>query len=408
MNVQTMDLDQIREAVKTSHEKYINAIVKFANNEISKEDFEREEKNFKQTKKEILSLKADLSNEHYDPAYSFAYELDIENNKIFEDELNSLSSLKKDGEDKVRLLKENIRTIKFRKNIKSAEKKELIEPLLKELEAAKVVENENKEDIKALSKKLRFIIKKLGRISFYYSKVTNKHNKLLAKQTFDNNLAQEKENYLSKSKSCSNKKEQRILRAEHNSKVSEFKREYNEAKTSSHDEIGKSFMKTYSMMKKINSRQKLEDRINIKLFDIVHNFKLGTFLRRYSLYFVILIFFIICAIIAQCQGNPLLTFRTVETICIQSSTKVFFSLGVAGLILLGGTDLSIGRMTGMAASFSCLFLSQLVYETNIGTISTVMPQAVAIFVGLLVCVFSTTLLVKLSHLLHIVDEISFD
>ena len=131
--------------------------------------------------------------------------------------------------------------------------------------------------------------------------------------------------------------------------------------------------------------------MNIKLFDMKHNFKLATFLRKYSLYFVILIFFIICAIVAQCQGNPLLTFRTVETIFIQSSTKVFFSLGVAGLILLGGTDLSIGRMTGMAASFSCLFLSQLVYETNIGTLDMVMPRAIAIFLGLLVCIFSTTL-----------------
>lgn len=392
MEEKMMDLAQIKKVVDTSHKRYIDAIIKFANEEISKEEFNKERQDFKLAKKEILSLNPDLTNKDYDPATSFAYELDIEKeNKAVEEEQNKLSFLKKDGEDKVRLLKEEIRNIHLRKNIKSEEKKEMIKPLLEQVEAAKIVAKENKAEVKASSAKLRFMIKKLGRISFYYSKVINNHNKLVAQDIFNKKVSQENEEYLSKLKTCSNKKDQHILKSEHKSKISEYKRDYNEVKTSCHDEIGNSFMAVYSKIKKINNKHNIEDKINIKLFEFKHNFKLATFLRKYSLYFVILIFFIICAIVAQCQGNPLLTFRTVETICIQSSTKVFFALGVAGLILLGGTDLSIGRMTGMAASFSCLFLSQLVYETNIGTLNMVIPQAIAIFLGILVCMLSTTL-----------------
>ena len=391
MEGKNMEITQIKKNVDASHKKYIDAIIRFANNDISKEEFKKERLDFLKAKKEILSSNPDLANEDFDPASYFAYELDIEKEKEVQDELTKLSTLKKDGEDKVHSLKDEIRNIHLRKNIKLAEKKELIKPLLKELETAKAVAKENKPAVKTCSKKLRFIIKKLGEISFYFSKITSTHSKLVAQNTFNDKATKEQEEYLSKLNSCSDKKEQRIIKTEHRSKISEYRRDYNEVKSSCHDEICNAFSSIYSLIKKINNKHNIEDKINIKFFDMIHNFNIITFLRKYTLYFVIIIFFIICAIVAQCQGNPLITFRTIETICIQSSTKIFFSLGVAGLILLGGTDLSIGRMTGMAASFSCLFLSGLIYETNIGTLNMMMPQALAIFLGIIVCVFSTTL-----------------
>lgn len=391
MDEKKMDLIQIKKQVESTHQKYIDATIKFANKEISKEEYNKELQNFNQNKKEILSITQDFNSENYDPAVSFAYEVDIEKNETVKNELIKLSELKKDGEDKINSIKEKIRNIHLTKNIKLNEKKEMIKPLKEELEAAKLVAKENKKAVNELSTKLRFIIKKLGKISFYYSKVTNNHNKFVAKNTFDKKVKEENEQYFSKSKTCSTKKERRILKGEHNSKLSEYRRDYKMVNANCHEEIESAFMKVYSLIKKINNGYSLEDKINVKLFEIKHNFDLAIFLRKYSLYFVILIFFIICAIIAEYQGNPLLTFRTIETICIQSSTKVFFSLGVAGLILIGGTDLSIGRMTGMAATFSCLFLSQLVFETNIGTLDMIMPQALAIFLGMLVCIFSTTL-----------------
>ena len=73
---------------------------------------------------------------------------------------------------------------------------------------------------------------------------------------------------------------------------------------------------------------------------------------------MIIIAFIIAAIIiapAIGRGN-LLTGTNILTILEQSSTRIFFALGVAGLILLGGTDLSIGRLVGLGAVITCIIL----------------------------------------------------
>ncbi|MBP1580890.1 MAG: galactose/methyl galactoside ABC transporter permease MglC, partial [Oscillospiraceae bacterium] len=45
----------------------------------------------------------------------------------------------------------------------------------------------------------------------------------------------------------------------------------------------------------------------------------------------------------------ILTLNSLTTILTQSSTRCILALGVAGLIVLAGTDLSIGRMVGMGA-----------------------------------------------------------
>ena len=186
MEEKMMDTVQIKKVVDTSHKNYIDAIFKFANKEISKEEFNKNRKEFNLAKKEILSLNPNLASEDYDPAVSFAYELDInKDNKIIEKELAKLSELKKDGEDKVRFLNEEIRNIKLRKNIQQIEKKEMIQPLQKQLIVAKQVVKKNKEEVKASTSKLRFIFKELGRISFYYSKAVNNRNILIAKNNFE-------------------------------------------------------------------------------------------------------------------------------------------------------------------------------------------------------------------------------
>jgi ABC-type glucose/galactose transport system permease subunit len=67
-----------------------------------------------------------------------------------------------------------------------------------------------------------------------------------------------------------------------------------------------------------------------------------------ALYIVVIAFFIACSIITPItQGYQLLTINNLVSLIDNASTRVFFALGVGGLILLGGTDLSIGRIIGM-------------------------------------------------------------
>lgn len=59
---------------------------------------------------------------------------------------------------------------------------------------------------------------------------------------------------------------------------------------------------------------------------------------------IILIFIALCAITPVVKNTQLLTYTNILNILQQASPRMFLALGVAGLILLTGTDLSVGRM----------------------------------------------------------------
>ncbi len=91
--------------------------------------------------------------------------------------------------------------------------------------------------------------------------------------------------------------------------------------------------------------------------DYVYNFTGSKFLLENGLYLAIIIFFIVCIIVAPISGRGnLLSLPNIFTILEQSSTRMFFALGVAGLILLAGTDLSVGRMVALGAVVTGLIL----------------------------------------------------
>ena len=50
------------------------------------------------------------------------------------------------------------------------------------------------------------------------------------------------------------------------------------------------------------------------------------------------------------------------TILTQSATKIIYACGVAGIIVLGGTDLSLGRQVGLAAVIAALLLQAANYS----------------------------------------------
>ena len=76
------------------------------------------------------------------------------------------------------------------------------------------------------------------------------------------------------------------------------------------------------------------------------------FLKQNAIYFVLLILLII--IIAQ--DPSFLSLRNFSNILTQSSVRLIIALGVAGLIVTQGTDLSAGRQVGLAAVISATLL----------------------------------------------------
>ena len=79
-----------------------------------------------------------------------------------------------------------------------------------------------------------------------------------------------------------------------------------------------------------------------------YTFNTTQFLYKNGLYIVIVLIFIaLCIITPIVKNTQLLTVTNILNILQQASPRMFLALGVAGLILLTGTDLSIGRMVGM-------------------------------------------------------------
>ena len=79
-----------------------------------------------------------------------------------------------------------------------------------------------------------------------------------------------------------------------------------------------------------------------------YTFNMTQFLYKNGLYIVIIMIFIaLCIITPFVKNTQLFTTTNILNILQQASPRMFLALGVAGLILLTGTDLSVGRMVGM-------------------------------------------------------------
>ena len=131
-----------------------------------------------------------------------------------------------------------------------------------------------------------------------------------------------------------------------------------------------------------------------------YTFDRRQFLLKNGLYIVILLVFIfLCAITPVVKGTQLLTYQNILNILQQASPRMFLALGVAGLILLTGTDLSIGRMMGMGMTAATIIMHQ---GINTGSVFghvfdfTGMPLVGRIVLALVVCVALCTLFTSIA------------
>lgn len=125
-----------------------------------------------------------------------------------------------------------------------------------------------------------------------------------------------------------------------------------------------------------------------------YTFNRRAFLLQNGLYIaIILIFIALCIITPMVKNAPLLTYNNVLNILQQASPRMFLALGVAGLILLTGTDLSIGRMIGMGMTTATIIMHQGINTGGVfGHIFdfTTMPIGLRVILALVVCIVLCT------------------
>lgn len=125
-----------------------------------------------------------------------------------------------------------------------------------------------------------------------------------------------------------------------------------------------------------------------------YTFNRRAFLLQNGLYIAIILIFIgLCIATPIVKHVPLLTYNNVLNILQQASPRMFLALGVAGLILLTGTDLSIGRMVGMGMTTATIIMHR---GINTGAVFghvfdfTSMPIGVRVAFALIMCILLST------------------
>ena len=307
-----------------------------------------------------------------------------------------IDALRVDGSDKVNDLKNQIAIAKENKNLSKAQRDKIIENSKKELENAKKIEADNKEEIKKLIAEAEDYLAKHYKKD-YYDVVNNSCKAAKAEENsrYEKVKADLKSEHQKKIASLKDaeeiKAEKYVLKNKlfdaqmaHESRMQEIKDRRHEA-----------FMHKYHLIDLLRtSKFTFPQQRAQKLENYRYSFNLSQFLYKNGLYIVIILIFIaLCIITPIVKNTQLLTITNILNILQQASPRMFLALGVAGLILLTGTDLSVGRMVGLGMVTATIIMHN---GINTGAVfghifdfSAMAPTAKALL-ALLMCVIFTT------------------
>ena len=312
--------------------------------------------------------------------------------------IKSLNEMRSTGITRVNDLKGQINTIRKSRMLSPEIKEKRISDLKKEIEVAKLDAEKNKEEI---NRKASEAVALVNEVSMQIERRVNEEEKAKIasyKEELKNRLLEIKE------------EEKRKLAAIQNNDAKERKLESDaikyEASSAAFD--AKSHFTTLIDRSKAAMNQALVDHIQtnrtlrngktsfkedmrLKWSNYKSQFKVSKFLLANGLYLAIIIFFIVCVIIAPLSGKGnLFSLPNIFTILEQSSTRMFYALGVAGLILLAGTDLSVGRMVALGAVTTGLILhpgTNIVKFFNMGPWDfTALPMIVRVLMALVISI----------------------
>lgn len=309
---------------------------------------------------------------------------------------SKIDSLRVDGTDKVVSLQDDIDTIKRDRIFTQEEKAERLSQAQKDLEHAKAVEAKNKDEIAKLIADAENYIKEHFDKEYYQPVCEScREEKVLAQEKYaarKAKLEKEHQENLSKLSDSHEIKDEKYVyknrlfdaKMEYEKNLQEIKDRRHAAYSYRHHLLDMLRLSKFSFMETLAERWE-----NYK-----YKFNARQFLLSNGLYIAIIIIFIFLCIITPIIKNvPLLTYNNVLNILQQASPRMFLALGVAGLIMLAGTDLSVGRMVGMGMTTATIIMHQ---GPNTGMVFghafdfTGMPVPAKIILALFMCVLLCT------------------
>ena len=313
-----------------------------------------------------------------------------------------IDKLREDGTTKVVEYQSLIEMVKRDKTLSKGEKESEISAYQKELEKAKRVEAQNKDKIAGLISEAETYIKNNFELKYYNAvKQSCAAEKEQALENHKKRMAELDKKHKEVLAGTSDKTEIKEENYVHKNRVSneklELEKEYQRIKDRKHEAY--SYKYHLIDMLRLSKFTFMESRAQ-KWENYKYTFNKRTFLLQNGLYIaIILIFIALCIITPIKKGTPLLTYNNILNILQQASPRMFLALGVAGLILLTGTDLSVGRMVGMGMTTATIIMHQ---GINTGAVFghifdfTKVPVGARVVIALIACILLCTLFTSIA------------
>ncbi len=280
--------------------------------------------------------------------------------------LSILAELRKDGVNKVAAMQQEILAAKRNKLLDFAERSALIADRRQQIATAKEISAANKDDEKRIEREA--IAYSNTAAKSYIASVIAEQNAQIANlsNAYKEDTVRIKEEAAKKIAELSSsgqdsdaiKSQTSVIKYEMRSSLFDAKSRYQTAVSRCKAAKNQAFVDHVHINRSLrNGKTKFSEDFTLSFRDYVYNLTASKFFLENGLYLAILIFFIVCVVSAPLTGRGrLLSVPNILTIFEQSSTRMFYALGVAGLILLAGTDLSVGRMVAMGSVTTGLIL----------------------------------------------------
>ena len=313
-----------------------------------------------------------------------------------------IDALRKDGSDQVQRLKNRIQLLKEDKHIKKEKKDALIAESNAALSAAQAVESKNQAEVAGLVAEAESYLKEHYEKDYFGPVSENcKKDRESAKARYQARVAalgKEHEQEVQRLQKEGAPDLQQELKDEnyvYKNKLFDAKVTYEQELQVIKDRRHEAFSEQYHMIDLLRmSRFTFAQAQAQRIENYKYTFNRRQFFLKNGLYIVIVMIFIALSIVTPIVKNTqLFTYNNVLNILQQASPRMFLALGVAGLILLTGTDLSIGRMTGMGMVAATIIMHK---GINTGAVFgkifdfTGLPYAGRAIMALLVCIVLTT------------------
>ena len=308
-----------------------------------------------------------------------------------------IDALRKDGTDQVVEIQSSMDSLKRDRIYTQQEKEAKLAQYKADLEKAKAVESQNKAEVdKLIAEAESYLNSHFGE---YYQAVveSGKAEKVQAQEKYQAAVAQLNKEHQETMAKLSDQQEIKDEKYVYKNRLFDAKMDLNKDLQEIKDRQHAAFDHKYHLIDMLRmSKFTFAETMAQRWENYKYTFNRRDFLLKNGLYIAIIIIFIGLCIATPILkgGTQLLTMNNILNILQQASPRMFLALGVAGLILLAGTDLSIGRMVGMGMTAATIVMHN---GPNTGGVFghifdfSTMPVLVRVLLALVVCIVLCTI-----------------